>query len=136
VLGLIRAALQQDDRSPADFYARFRIWGAMLNAVQGEPWWWATARADYAGDYEPAASEDAPEPIAELSADLADALAALTPLQRELLHLVYEHGESLRHIGHTRVLEIGWRRVQHEHQEALDTLRGILESDVRLPKAA
>jgi RNA polymerase sigma factor (sigma-70 family) len=134
-LGLLRAAREQDDRSPERHWARYRIWTAMLDAVEAE-WHWVTMRAELAAEVG-APQPQEPAPVSPLHERLAGALADLTPVQRHLIELVYEHGESLWRVGHSKAAGIGWRRAQREHQAALETLRAIItEPERRLPKAA
>lgn len=63
-------------------------------------------------------SEPRPE-VARLNA----ATRRLTVLQQRLLELVYDQGVSLRVVGRKKMLGVGWRRAQREHDAAIATLR-------------
>jgi len=132
-LGLVIAAkTYKPSQGPADYWCKFCIRREILNLVAGRNWVWAKARQPLAAARN--ATTEPTEPQDErLTEAVTTAKLALTPAQRKLIDLMYEHSISLKQIGRSHLLTIpgvavvGERTVRKLHKAAMEVLRAELE---------
>lgn len=130
-LGLVIASRTYDAaRGPEDHWARFCIRKQILDSLSGPNWWWFKLRHVPSEDrlqpeeeVQPASPPDHAVIEDQLPADLEEAKANLSPLQRQILEMVYEDGKTLKTVGRNRVLGVGWRKIYQEHASALVILQ-------------
>jgi RNA polymerase sigma factor FliA len=82
--------------------------------------------ADASEDEERAEREERSDALA--STVLYIAREVLTRRELEVLRLYYQEERSLRQIGRSKVLDIGWRRVAGEYDEAIRKLRNAVHA--------
>ena len=129
VLGLIQAARSFDPvhRTSERTWATRKITHAIQEAVRGKPYHYATARAELVLiERRPAPEPEAAEPSPHDEA-VRRALALLPAQQQELLRALYEHNESMYSLRKRKALGLSWRGLQAQHDQALETLRPLLQ---------
>ncbi len=136
-VGLLQAATTyRPGGAPFSYWARLKIRAAIIETVRGEAFAYAKnsvaldARSNLALFSEQPEELEGPEKQLQISCTLETAMRDLTARQRRLIKLAYygEKSRSLRAIGRSQALGIGWRRVEKEHNAALKTLRDLLEA--------
>jgi len=151
IIGLIEASQRYKPESgvPFHIYAKYRIRGAVRDAVRAADWWSRGARAqekktgiavenplslDYLlclGNEQIEASflyvlsADDPQQDVFLLERLCTAFRSLPERQQTLLRLYYREGRTMQEIG--VVLDVQESRVSQMHTEALAALRRRLE---------
>lgn len=130
VVGLICAVRTYDPkRGPFSFWARLKIRAAIIEAVRGEAFHHACNERTLPPELPAPAAEDPPAEDDLTPEIVRAATMVLNRRQRRLIQLVYGDGRSLRSVGRSKVLGIGWRRVLAEHNAALAKIRQFLEAN-------
>lgn len=132
-LGLVQAAdTFKPGKAPFSYWARIRIRQSMIEEIRREARQQGLETHDRrtTAPREPAAVLDevfASPPVEELEnlaqLPLAAAIELLTPLQKQVVDLMYQKSMSIWQIRQANLLDVGWRQVERAHMEALASLR-------------
>lgn len=127
ILGLLAAARTYRAGAGASkrTWAWRKITHAIQQAVQGKAYSYATGRAPLEIVEREAAP--VPEPEKPENPVMLAAMAELSPLQHQLIHLVYYQNQTLYALRTTKELGISSRKLKEQHDAALESLRPFLK---------